>query len=354
MIKYGELALHTGFGGSIDQQTILDFVDSGHNVLMGVSSEASEAIRNLAAEFGVDLDDKGTKVFDHFNYAAKADGTVDHTLLATRDLVDAPVITGGPYKKPILFRGAAATVPADSELATVVLSAPATAYSHDPKKAMLEPPSLMAGGAISLVTAVQARNNARMVVAGSVEMFTNEFFSMKVNVGGESTGSANRKFTVALARWAFQDRGVLVASHLRHHKLGEAAQPAGYRVNDEVEFLVDIHEVEAGASKPYAADDVQLEFIMLNPYIRVPLTHDGQGTYSLRFKVPDVYGVFKYYIDYSHRGYSYIKLTHQVPVRPFKHNEYERFLVCAYPYYASAVSMMGGFFALGFFFLYHK
>jgi hypothetical protein len=29
-------------------------------------------------------------------------------------------------------------------------------------------------------------------------------------------------------------------------------------------------------------------------------------------QVPDVYGVFKYYIDYAHRGYSYIKLTHQV------------------------------------------
>lgn len=44
----------------------------------------------------------------------------------------------------------------------------------------------------------------------------------------------------------------------------------------------------------------------------------------------------------------------QMPVRPFKHNEYERFLVCAYPYYASALSGMLAFFALGWFFLYHK
>ncbi len=44
----------------------------------------------------------------------------------------------------------------------------------------------------------------------------------------------------------------------------------------------------------------------------------------------------------------------QVPVRPFKHNEYERFLECAYPYYTSALSMMLGFFVLGFFYLYHK
>lgn len=44
----------------------------------------------------------------------------------------------------------------------------------------------------------------------------------------------------------------------------------------------------------------------------------------------------------------------QVPVRPFKHNEYERFLLCAYPYYASAFSTMVAFFLMGFFYLYHK
>jgi oligosaccharyltransferase complex subunit beta len=43
-----------------------------------------------------------------------------------------------------------------------------------------------------------------------------------------------------------------------------------------------------------------------------------------------------------------------VPVRPFKHNEYERFLVAAYPYYASGFSTMAAFFVFGFFFLYHK
>ncbi|PNH04740.1 Dolichyl-diphosphooligosaccharide--protein glycosyltransferase subunit [Tetrabaena socialis] len=332
-----------GFGGSIDQQTILDFVDSGHNVLLAVNSEVSEAMRNLAAEFGVDLDDRGTKLFDHFSYATTADGKHDHNLVASYDLADAPVIVGGPYKDPVLFRGLAATVPADAELATVVLSAPATSYSHDPRKSMLEPPSLMVGAAASLVTAVQARNNARMVVAGSTDMFSNDL-----------AGSANRAFCLTLALWAFQERGVLVASNLRHHLLGSDEQPAGYRVNDEVEFAVDVMEVTGGVAKPYKVDDLQVEFVMLNPYIRLPLQHDGQGVFSLRFMVPDVYGVFKYVVDYSRRGYSYIKLTHQVPVRPFKHNEYERFLVCAYPYYASALSVMLAFFSLSFFFLYHK
>jgi oligosaccharyltransferase complex subunit beta len=37
----------------------------------------------------------------------------------------------------------------------VALSAEATAYSHDPKKAMHEPPSLPVGGTAALVSLVQ-------------------------------------------------------------------------------------------------------------------------------------------------------------------------------------------------------
>ena len=33
------------------------------------------------------------------------------------------------------------------------------------------------------------------------------------------------------------------------------------------------------------ADDLQVEFIMLDPYVRLPLKHDGQGTFSVQFKV---------------------------------------------------------------------
>ena len=44
----------------------------------------------------------------------------------------------------------------------------------------------------------------------------------------------------------------------------------------------------------------------------------------------------------------------QVPVRPFRHDEYERFIVSAYPYYASAASLMVAFLMLDFVLLYRK
>lgn len=44
----------------------------------------------------------------------------------------------------------------------------------------------------------------------------------------------------------------------------------------------------------------------------------------------------------------------QVSIRPFHHDEYERFIFSAFPYYASAFSMMAGFLVFGAFFLYSK
>jgi oligosaccharyltransferase complex subunit beta len=88
--------------------------------------------------------------------------------------------------------------------------------------------------------------------------------------------------------------------------------------------------------------------------MRRPCLRHLQGNFSAHIKVPDVYGVFKWVLDYRRLGYSSIALSQQIPIRPFRHNEYERFIPQAYPYYASILSMMAGFFTLGFAFLYTK
>ena len=79
-----------------------------------------------------------------------------------------------------------------------------------------------------------------------------------------------------------------------------------------------------------------------------------QGTFSAHFKAPDVYGVFKFVIEHKCLGYSSIEQSVQIPVRPFRHDEFERFLSPAYPYYAGAFSVMAAFFLLGLTFLYSK
>ncbi|CAD5191513.1 unnamed protein product [Musa acuminata subsp. malaccensis] len=43
-----------------------------------------------------------------------------------------------------------------------------------------------------------------------------------------------------------------------------------------------------------------------------------------------------------------------IPVQPFRHNEYERFITTAFPYYGASFSTMVGFFVVTIFYLYNK
>lgn len=88
---------------------------------------------------------------------------------------------------------------------------------------------------------------------------------------------------------------------------------------------------------------------MLDPYIRttlkqadvVPEHHYGRFTAHLR--LPDVYGVFTLKVNYKRPGLTYLLAEDVVAIRPFRHNEYPRFLSAAYPYYAAVGSMIVGF-----------
>jgi oligosaccharyltransferase complex subunit beta len=60
-------------GGDLSPEAIAEFVDYGGNVLIAGSPNAGDAIRDLAAEFGVELDDPNSLVIDHLNYDAIGD-----------------------------------------------------------------------------------------------------------------------------------------------------------------------------------------------------------------------------------------------------------------------------------------
>ena len=114
-----------------------------------------------------------------------------------------------------------------------------------------------------------------------------------------------------------------------------------------------------------------MEAVMLDPYLRVNFEHDNQGNFTASFKLPDVYGMFTLAVKYYRRGLSHLETADivtmmmmailvcdlfltQISVRPFRHNEYERFIPAAYPYYSSAFIMIIGVVLFSFVFLYHK
>lgn len=95
-----------------------------------------------------------------------------------------------------------------------------------------------------------------------------------------------------------------------------------------------------------------------------------------------MYGVFQFKVDYNRLGYTHLYSSTQVSqgvpcfwpgilrcprhqglppcpviqvsVRPLQHTQYERFIPSAYPYYASAFSMMAGLFIFSIVFLHMK
>ncbi|CAM6085013.1 unnamed protein product [Calypogeia fissa] len=343
-------------GGSLDAASVLAFVDSGHDLVLAADTHTSDLVRDIATECGIDFDDEADSVvIDHINFAV--DSGDDHTVVVGGDLIDAPVLIGtAAVEAPVLFRGIGHSLNPESELVVQVLSASPSAFSANPNAELTSPPALT-GTSIGLVSVVQARNNARVLISGSLDFFSDKFFKSPVQQPGSSTRhakSGNEQVATELSKWTFHERGHLKAVNVLYHKIGEQVEPAVLRISDEVEFSVDIFEWTGQEWQPYKADDVQVQFYMMSPYVLKGLTHNNKGAFSTAFKVPDVYGVFQFKVEYNRLGYARLSLSKQIPVRPFRHNEYERFITSAFPYYGGSFSMMAGFFIFGIFFLYHK
>mmetsp|Transcript_1276 Transcript_1276/g.1719 ORF Transcript_1276/g.1719 Transcript_1276/m.1719 type:complete len:108 (+) Transcript_1276:767-1090(+) len=91
---------------------------------------------------------------------------------------------------------------------------------------------------------------------------------------------ANRRFCEQLASWVFQETGVLRATNLRHNEKGvpclqeHCPNPENYKIEDHVEFYIDMEIKIEGKWQPYEASDIQLQFIMLEPYYSVTLERE--------------------------------------------------------------------------------
>lgn len=312
------------FGGSINQAAVLEFVDSGRDLILALDANASDLIREIAVECGVDFDDDAAAmVIDHTNYAL-SDAEGDHTLIASDEFIKSDVILGNKkIEAPVLFEGIGHSLNPSNNLVLKVLSASPAAYSANPSSKLSNAP-MLTGSSISLVSVVQARNNARALISGSLKMFGDRFFRSGVQKAGSSTGydkSGNEQFVTELSKWIFHERGHLKAVNVKHHKVGQTDEPSMYRITDDLEYSVEVYEWSGTSWEPYVADDVQVQFYMMSPYVLKTLSTDKKGLYYTSFKVPDVYGVFQFKVEYQRLGYTSLSLSKQIPVRPFRHNE---------------------------------
>lgn len=147
----------------------------------------------------MDFDKKGSQVIDHFAFDVAADSHLDHTAILASNAVKSQVILGDYMSnaQPVLYKGIGLSVDEANILAVTVLSGNPSTYSATSKDIVDYPEN--AGSDVILVAALQGRNNARVVVTGSIDMFSNNF--LKAN-----KGTGNEVFCTELARWNFGDR----------------------------------------------------------------------------------------------------------------------------------------------------
>ena len=344
------------FGGGVSVQAITEFIDAGGNVLVAASTTVGDAIRELATEVGFEVDEDGASVIDHLNYDVNDEG--QHTLIVadSANLLDAPVIVGDKQKVgPVLYRGTGIISDQNNPLILDILMASSTAYSYNPNKKITDYPHAVGRNTL-LVTGIQARNNARVLFTGSLDMFSDAFFKAtvkKAGADGKAQASGNEALVTSLAKWVFKEEGVLRVGKVEHQLVGASKAPDYYTIMEDVQFSIEIEELKNGKWATYDAKDVQVEFVRIDPFVRSTLRREG-SLYVARFKIPDVYGVYKFVVDYNRIGYTHLSSVSQVSVHPLQHTQYERFIRSAYPYYFSAFSMMASVFLFSCVFLYHK
>ncbi|XP_008411279.1 dolichyl-diphosphooligosaccharide--protein glycosyltransferase 48 kDa subunit isoform X1 [Poecilia reticulata] len=396
LIKYGQFLYDhliifapsvEDFGGNINLETITSFIDGGGNVLVAASSDIGDPLRELGSECGIEFDEEKTAVIDHHNYDVSDPGEVNslvftvfiltllqsrgltllfsgyhaclqHTLIVAdpENLLKAATIVGKPTGKPVLFKGVGMVADPDNPLVLDILTGSSTSYSYFPDRPISQYPHAVGKNTL-LIAGLQARNNARVVFSGSLDFFSDAFFNSAVQKSRpgsqrhEQTG--NMELAVSLSRWVFKEAGVLRVGAVTHHPVGEMAPPAAYTVTDLVEYSIVIEMLSEGRWVPFDGDDIQLEFVRIDPFVRTYLKKNG-GKYSVQFKLPDVYGVFQFKVDYNRLGYTHLYSSTQVSVRPLQHTQYERFIPSAFPYYASTFSMMTGLFVFSVVFLHMR
>ena len=109
----------------------------------------------------------------------------------------------------------------------------------------------------------------------------------------------------------------------------------------DVEIDLKHWDATTGEWKPVSnISGLQIEWIMLDPHVRRTLTPRGNGTMGTQLKAPDVSGVFKWNVALRSLGATKVSLEEVCPIRPLRHDEYERFIPAAFPYYASCIACL--------------
>lgn len=202
------------------------------------------SLQSLLLELDIHLPpDRNSHVVDHFNHDTVSSGEKHDVLLMQpptmkrKDVKNYFGAEAGVKDILALPRAVGQSLGNGSPLLSSILAAPNTAYSYNPKESSDdgdETTDFATGSQISLVSAMQARNSARITVLGSSEMLEDTWFDAKVQApDSKAKGkTGNRAFAEKVTGWTFKEVGVLRVDKLQHYLSGGEQAPQGYGKNE--------------------------------------------------------------------------------------------------------------------------
>ncbi len=96
------------------------------------------------------------------------------------------------------------------------------------------------------------------------------------NVLCRFSNSANEKLALELTKWTFHQQGVLRVQSVNHNKVGETHARREYTIKDDIEYSIAIEEFASGKWREFDADDLQVELVRIDPFIRKTLKQNGK------------------------------------------------------------------------------
>lgn len=304
--KYSTLVFLTTSLSSFPLSSLLQYLDAGHNVLLFLPSSPTRGHVALARSLGVDVSPLPLLDLLH---SLSGDAPRAGFLAAS--------VFGGARAGEVAFRGRGASVLRDNELVRVVAGGAASAYAGRPDARLARVHPAM-GRAAVLAAATQTRAGGRAAYWGGMDAVT----------GAGATGDAMR----ALVRWTAGKTGRL--------RVREARCSAEVRVGDWLEVQVQVEEWRDGRWVQWTEmGEVRAELVMMDTWGRRRLTKSG-GTWKGKLRVPDRIGVYKLKMEIRETGWTEVSEEKEIRVRPYAHDEFERFIEMAFPYYTAVAVML--------------
>lgn len=334
---------------------MLEYFNAGGNLLAITSENSSpESLFEFFKELDIHISPKGYDVVDHFSYSEELSSSKHDVLELTDEALYGSSVIFTPSTlddtKPLLYKGAGAYL-GNSPNVIPILKTGETAYVYDTDDdANTLTTPWVTGSQSHLSAGFQGLNNARAAwIGGGDYVLSNEFFGNSSIFNGE--------FIEEVTKWVFQEKGVIRATFVDHHPADKNAPihtsyTSGfslYKINQNVTYKIGFQEWDGEEWVPFIANDIQLEFVMLDPYYRITLDESASSTsqfgaiYTTSFKIPDQHGIFTFKVDYKRPGLSYVETKNVVTVRHNANDEWPRSweITNSWVYLASSAAVIG-------------